>query len=288
MGSKTKPTRPPVAESRLESWTKTIVQLAVVVFVALAARSSLADHYVIPSGSMLPTLEIKDRVFVGKATYGLRVPFTSIVVAGGKLPERGDVAVFRSPTDGTVFIKRIVALPGDEIRVHRGRITLNGHPVTWEREGKRTYEILNGRRYQLRLDDGGGPDQAPITVPEGACFAMGDNRGNSQDSRSWGFLPLKNLRGRAKAIYWHSGEGFAWDPLFVEVGGAGAAAAPSPASDPAPPVAGENAPAPAAEPPASDPDPPAGENGDRPAAPEPDPAGETAADAGSTSAAGSR
>ena len=103
MGSKRgKPA--PARESKAESWTKTIVQLAVVVLVALAARSSLADHYVIPSGSMLPTLEIKDRVFVGKARYGLRIPFSSITIAGDKLPERGDVVVFRSPTDGSVFI----------------------------------------------------------------------------------------------------------------------------------------------------------------------------------------
>ena len=204
-------------ESKAESWTKTIVQLAVVVVVALAARSSLADHYVIPSGSMLPTLDIRDRVFVGKAAYGLRVPFTSITVAGGELPERGDVAVFRSPTDGSVFIKRVVALPGDKIKVVRGRIYINGEPTRWEKKSGRTHEILDERRYTLRLDDGGGPDQAMVTVPDDSCFVMGDNRGNSQDSRAWGFLPLENLRGRAVAIYWRSGNGFSWDHLSEDL-----------------------------------------------------------------------
>ncbi len=204
-------------ESKAESWTKTIVQLAVVVVVALAARSSLADHYVIPSGSMLPTLDIRDRVFVGKAAYGLRVPFTSITLAGAELPERGDVAVFRSPTDGSVFIKRVVAIPGDKIKVVRGRIYINGEPTRWEKKSGRTHEILDERRYTLRLEDGGGPEQALVTVPDDACFVMGDNRGNSQDSRAWGFLPLENLRGRAIAIYWRSGEGFSWDPLAEDL-----------------------------------------------------------------------
>ncbi len=216
MASKDKKPAPP-PESRVESWTKTIVQLAVVVFVALAARSSLADHYVIPSGSMLPTLEIRDRVFVGKATYGLRVPFTSITLLGEELPERGDVAVFRSPTDGSVFIKRVVALPGDTIRVSRGRIYINGRQSRWEKEGNQTFEFVDHRKYSLRLADGGGPDQPSVTVPDDACFVMGDNRGNSQDSRAWGFLPLENLRGRAVAVYWRSGDGFAWDPLYEDL-----------------------------------------------------------------------
>ncbi len=209
------------ADTGAASWTKTIIQLVVVVFVALAARSSLADHYVIPSGSMLPTLEIKDRVFVGKARYGLRIPFTSITVLGEELPERGDVAVFRSPTDGSIFIKRVIALPGDKIRVQRGRIYLDDQPVRWEKEGNETYEILNDRRYHLRLSDGGGPEQAPVTIPEGHCFVMGDNRGNSQDSRAWGYLPLENLRGRAVAIYWRGEKKwFAWDDLYTDVAAA--------------------------------------------------------------------
>ncbi len=215
----------PKKETRLESWTKTILQLAVVVLVALAARSSLADHYVIPSGSMLPTLGIKDRVFVGKAAYGLRIPFTSVTVAGGKLPERGDVVVFRSPTDGSVFIKRVVALPGDEIRVVRGRIYIDGELTEWVRDGTHTFEVMDDRRYELRLTDGGGPDYGPAEVPEGFCFVMGDNRGNSQDSRAWVFddpektdhyLPLESLRGKAVAIYWRSGDGPSWDPLSIE------------------------------------------------------------------------
>ena len=205
-------------ESKVESWSKTIVQLAVVVFVALAARSSLADHYVIPSGSMLPTLEIRDRVFVSKSTYGLRIPFTSIALIGEELPHRGDVAVFRSPTDGSVFIKRIIALPGDTIRVSRGRVYINGKQSRWEKDSGQTSEILEERRYSLRLADGGGPDQPTVTVPADHCFVMGDNRGNSQDSRAWGFLPTENLRGRAVAIYWRSGDGFSWDPLFVDLG----------------------------------------------------------------------
>ena len=216
--SRKQPKPAPRRETKAESWTKTIVQLAVVVLVALAARSSLADHYVIPSGSMLPTLDIRDRVFVGKAAYGLRVPFTSITVMGAELPSRGDVAVFRSPTDGSVFIKRVVAVPGDKIKVVGGRLYVNGKPTRWEKDAGTTREIIDERRYTLRLQAGGGPDQALVTVPDDACFVMGDNRGNSQDSRAWGFLPLSNLRGRAIAIYWHSGDGFSWDPLFENLG----------------------------------------------------------------------
>ena len=194
---------------------KDYLQLALVVLLAFAVRSTLVDHYVIPSASMVPTLMGGDRVFVFKAAYSLRFPFTHWHIVGWKDPQRGDIIVFASPTDGTTFIKRIVGLPGETVAVKRGRLSIDGREMPLA-DGDGTeppIEDLDGHPHAINLLGHGGPDFGPLQVPEGRYFMVGDNRGNSQDSRVWGFLDRDAIMGKALRIYYSSAEGFRWSPL---------------------------------------------------------------------------
>jgi signal peptidase I len=165
----------------------------------LVARASLADHYVVPSGSMEPTLFPGDRVLVDKRAYGLRIPFTLVRLTTGDRPARGDVVIFDAPDDGTRLIKRIVAVGGDLLEVRDGHAYVNGRRETLPAS--------------LELRRGGGPDVAPVRVPGGHVFTMGDFRGNSRDSRWFGFVAEKDIYARASGVYYRSQDGFAWRPL---------------------------------------------------------------------------
>jgi signal peptidase I len=185
-----------------------LISLAVVLAAVTAARSSLADHYYVPSGSMEYSLMPGDRVIVNKMSYGLRIPLTKIDLIGSSTPTRGEIAVFDSPEDGTTrLIKRIVAIGGDHVVVDNGQLSINGQPL-----GDRTVEHFGERDAMLNLRSGGGPD-FDIDVPEGMVLAMGDHRGNSNDGRKFGLIDERELFGRAVAIYYRRGEGFTWKPL---------------------------------------------------------------------------
>jgi len=171
---------------------------AFAMFCLLAARSSLADHYLVPSGSMENALYAGDHVVVDKRAYGLRVPFTLEKVRSGAHPRRGDVVIFDSPADGTRLIKRVVAVGGDLVEVRGGHVRVNGaaeEPAT------------------LNLAYGGGPDLGPVRVPPGELLAMGDARGNSFDGRYFGFVDERIIYARAVAVFFRTSEGFVWRQL---------------------------------------------------------------------------
>ena len=196
--------------SRAKWWISELTSLAIVLAAVTAARSSLADHYYVPSGSMQYTLMDGDRVIVNKMAYGFRVPLTKIDIFGSSTPTRGDIAVFDSPEDGTTrLIKRIVAIGGDHVLVRNGQLSINGQPL-----GDRKVEHFGDKDALLNLTHGGGPDYE-IDVPPHMVLAMGDHRGNSNDGRSFGLINEKELFGRAIAIYYRrdGGEGFTWKPL---------------------------------------------------------------------------
>jgi signal peptidase I len=200
--------------SRIKWWISELISLAVVLAAVTAARSSLADHYYVPSGSMQYTLMDHDRVIVNKMAYGFRIPLTKIDILGSSTPERGDIAVFDSPEDGTTrLIKRIVAIGGDRVSVVDGQLSINGEPL-----GDRMVEHFGEREALLNLTSqpsynrGGGPNFEGV-VPPGMVLAMGDNRGNSNDGRKFGFIDERELFGRAVAIYYRRGDGFTWKPL---------------------------------------------------------------------------
>jgi signal peptidase I len=196
--------------SRAKWWISELTSLAIVLAAVTAARSSLADHYYVPSGSMQYTLMDGDRVIVNKMAYGFRIPLTKIDIFGSSTPTRGDIAVFDSPEDGTTrLIKRIVAVGGDHVLVRNGQLSINGQPL-----GDRKIEHFGVKDALLNLTHGGGPDYE-IDVPPHMVLAMGDHRGNSNDGRSFGLINEKELFGRAIAIYYRrdGGEGFTWKPL---------------------------------------------------------------------------
>ncbi len=196
-----------------------------VLLVVLLLRSFLVEPFQIPSGSMRPTLEVGDFILVNKFAYGLRLPVTHTRFVDIGEPQRGDVMVFRFPSEPSVnFIKRVVALPGDTVRYDDKQLFINGEPVPkqlldetpaaapgeWlleERLGESSHRIYNNPRDP-------GPRVREIVVPEGHYFTMGDNRDHSNDSRYWGFVPEENVVGRAFAVWMH------WDgglPSFTQI-----------------------------------------------------------------------
>jgi signal peptidase I len=209
---------------------KTIIYAGLI---AIGIRTVAFEPFNIPSGSMIPTLLVGDYLFVSKYSYGysrFSLPFSPPLFSGrifGRLPERGDVVVFKLPRDNsTDYIKRIVGLPGDRIQMRGGQLFVNGVEVSRKDAGdyvadgdgprmmsKRYLETLPpsaadgaGREhYILKYDDNQPLDNTQeYKVPEGFVFAMGDNRDNSLDSRvlnAVGFIPLENLVGRAEFIF---------------------------------------------------------------------------------------
>lgn len=207
----------------------TIRVFAEALIIALIVRTFLFQPFEIPSGSLIPTLEVGDYLFVSKYSYGYSrysIPFGLPLFTGrifGSMPERGDIVVFKGPKDNsTDFIKRVIGLPGDTIQVTDGRLYINGtmverrpiepHP-TRDFFGNTVdalqYEetLPNGvthRIIELEGDRGGFDNTPKYEVPPGHVFMMGDNRDNSADSRdmnSMGFVPYENLEGKAQIIF---------------------------------------------------------------------------------------
>lgn len=203
---------PSTKSERARRWMRTeLPQIVLMLALLAAARDSFANHYYVPSGSMEHTLEIGDRVAVDMRAYGMRLPFTGVqLIATGK-PERGDIAVFDSPQDGTRLIKRVAAVAGDEVELVDGRLSINGLPL--ETIGGKDIEVFRNHRATLNLSRGGGPDIHGLTVPEGQVLMLGDARGNSHDGRFFGLMPASELYGRAVAIYYRRGEGLTWHRL---------------------------------------------------------------------------
>jgi signal peptidase I len=180
-------------------------------FVGLtAARSSLADHYIVPSGSMEPTLMPGDRVVVDKRAYGLRIPFTLEKLGTGATPQRGDVVIVDSPRDGERLIKRVVAVAGDTVAVRNGHVYIDGVPAGLPGDA---HERFGKRDVTLDLSRGGGPEIGPVRVPDGKLLVMGDARGNSLDGRYFGWIDANAVYARAERVFWRSAEGFTWRDL---------------------------------------------------------------------------
>ncbi len=241
-----------LAKFRKSPTREYVESIGVAVLIALLLRAFVIEAFQIPSQSMVPTLRVGDHIFVNKLSYGIRIPLLPLKIFGGKIPavawnwsipDRGDVIVFITPeNEEEDYIKRVVAVAGDEVAVRSGQLYINGEPAPLE----------NGEMFEYRsLDDGGefvgmlptklfqerlggenhpilrkactmsnqchglGPtecdletglclqaDFGPERVPEGNVFVMGDNRDNSRDSRWWGPVPLELIKGRAVFIWW--------------------------------------------------------------------------------------
>ncbi len=215
-----------VKEKKKDGFWANVKGLFWAILLALTIRSCVFEPYNIPSSSMVPTLLIGDYLFITKHDYGYSrhaFPFSLPIIPTGKIfakpPERGDVIIFKVPTDNrTDYIKRVIGLPGDRIQMVGGRLYINDVMVERDKIGEedwmteqglihytKYWETLpNGVKHLIyeQSDDKVTDDTDIFTVPEGHFFAMGDNRDNSMDSRFFGFVPFENLEGKARFIFY--------------------------------------------------------------------------------------
>ena len=218
-------------EAKQPWWVEYSISFFPVILVVFLLRSFLVEPFKIPSGSMIPTLLIGDFILVNKYTYGIRLPVLNVKVIELNSPRRGDVMVFRYPSDPSLdYIKRVVGLPGDRIEYRDKALTINGRAVPrkaladYESRERLQYfprytEDFDGAAHEIILErdtpgfvgrsmdfghsanceyNSGG---LVCTVPPGHYFVMGDNRDNSSDSRVWGFVPDGNIVGKAFFIW---------------------------------------------------------------------------------------
>ncbi|MBV6271424.1 signal peptidase I [Alcaligenaceae bacterium CGII-47] len=221
--------------SRPPWWIEYCVSFFPVILFVFALRSFVVEPFRIPSGSMLPTLENGDLILVNKFQYGIRLPVIDYKLIPLGAPSRGDVVVFRYPVDPSVdYIKRVVGEPGDVVSYRDKILSVNGQVIVRERDGdyyepdraayvSAYHEQLNEAGHDILLNKDTPQNVMPITnypyrdqckyfadgvtctVPAGQYFMMGDNRDNSLDSRYWGFVPDKNIVGRAFFIWMNFG-----------------------------------------------------------------------------------
>lgn len=172
-----------------------IEAFAVALLIALVVRTFVVQAFKIPSGSMENTLLVGDHIFVNKFLYGYHVPSMQGRVLEFTTPVRGDIIVFVFPEDPSKdFIKRVIAIPGDVVEIRNKTVILNGKPL---HEGYVRYAEGNAENGIMRRRD----NMAPVTVPPGKYFVMGDNRDRSYDSRFWGFVDEEAIVGKAMFIY---------------------------------------------------------------------------------------
>lgn len=196
-----------------------IIPVAVILVVMTPIRASVTDWNDVPSGSMRPTILEGDRIVVNKLAYGVRVPLTHRWITHFDGPQRGDIVTLASPTDGTRMVKRVIGLPGDRVSMRSNRLMINGKTVLYagvEEDGERIELHPSGRRVRVlheieRFGDRAHaiaitPSEASprsfdeVIVPADAYLVMGDNRDQSLDSRSYGFVSRDYIYGRVSRV----------------------------------------------------------------------------------------
>lgn len=221
-------------------WVEYAKSFFPVILAVFLLRSFLVEPFKIPSGSMIPTLQVGDFILVNKFTYGVRLPIINQKIVELNQPKRGDVMVFHYPENPSVdYIKRVVALPGDTVTYRNKSLFINGVEQAQQREGDYNYlesglsfvhaehfmEDLSGHKHPILVNPempsihlNGvaefpqsencqyGMDEMTCKVPDGHYFMMGDNRDNSRDSRYWGFVPDKMIVGKAFFIWMNFGD----------------------------------------------------------------------------------
>lgn len=199
-------------------------------------RTAVADWNPIPSGSMRPTIQEGDVVFVNRLAYNFKVPLTNIIVARTGEPRRGDIVTFYSPKGGTRLIKRVIGLPGDTVEMRDKVVIVNGQAASYATIGAVLEQTGNGHQVDaLRLDEHSGPVEhvvqwfptrsgsandnfGPLLIPADHFLMLGDNRDDSADSRYFGLVPRELLIGRAVKILVSADIKGNWAPRFERFG----------------------------------------------------------------------
>jgi signal peptidase I len=248
-------------ETKLGSWRKSEVReyaesIFVAIAVAMALRAFVVEAFKIPSGSMIPTLQVGDHIFVNKFTYGPAIPFTHSRLWSHMPPERGDVIVFAFPERPEQdFIKRVIAIPGDKLEARGGHPVINGWEVPSCLAGPYSYmeqqdgirhegdvfvEFLEDEAYLTLYDHQSlsSDYQGPFYAKPGEVWVMGDNRNNSHDSRMWfggtgGGVPFENIKGRALFVWLSVSDTIDWSRMFAPVMGRPPSHGPLPGMNPA-------------------------------------------------------
>jgi signal peptidase I len=194
-------------------WLDVAKEFVIVIVLMCTVRWAIAEPFLVPSGSMIPTLLIKDYILVSKFSYGLRLPFTKKWLIGPFVPKRGDVVVFRSKDDDFYFlVKRVIGVPGDRILVDRenSRLTINGENMALsplqnkelDEEFDVFQEQLGSVQHLVQYSKSSAfAEDGEFVIQPGHIFMMGDNRDRSSDSRVWGQLPVENILGKAGFIW---------------------------------------------------------------------------------------
>lgn len=179
-----------------------VESIALALLIALAVRSSVVQAFWVPSGSMLPTIQIGDHIFVNKLAYSVRVPLVGTELFKVGDLERGEIVVFVSPNDpNTDLIKRVIAIPGDTIEIRNKKVFVNGEPIP-DPHAHFTDDTITTSSHRDNMP--------PTQVPEGKFFVLGDNRDRSYDSRFWGFANVADIKGKATFIYWSRDTSSGW------------------------------------------------------------------------------
>jgi signal peptidase I len=224
------------ADAKDPWWVEYGASFFPVILAVFVLRSFIAEPFKIPSGSMIPTLQVGDFILVNKFTYGIRLPVINKKIIDVNQPQRGDVMVFRYPEDPSLdYIKRVIGVPGDKVAYLNKKLTINGQPLEIkqiedylhpdrlyyskqfvEKTGQIEHRILNDGEVPPFIRDASAfpfrdnciynNSGVVCTVPPGHYFMMGDNRDNSRDSRFWGFVPDRNIVGKAFFIWFNFGD----------------------------------------------------------------------------------
>ena len=192
-------------------WRQNVESILLALLIALAVRSSVVQAFWVPSGSMLPTIQIGDHIFVNKLAYAVRVPLIGTELLHTGDLHRDDIVVFVSPVDrNTDLIKRVIAVPGDTVEIRDKQLFVNGEKVD---DSHAHFEDAT-----IKRDD--RDNMKPTKVPDGKFFVMGDNRDRSYDSRFWGFANIDDIKGKATFVYWSrdSSKGWFAMPRFERFG----------------------------------------------------------------------
>lgn len=197
MSSKITPMAPEKEKiTKRNSLRENIEAILVAIVLALFIRTFIVQAFKIPSGSMKETLKIGDHILVNKFIYGIKVPFTEMTLVPVTSPNHGDIIVFKFPEDPDKdFIKRVVGVEGDTIEIRDKHLFVNGAPTDYKQA---IYTDPRAIPKGVQPRDNFGP----VTVPAHSLFVMGDNRDHSYDSRFWGVVDLKAVKGKAFIIYW--------------------------------------------------------------------------------------